>query len=134
MEGFKDESIYSKTIDYVYPDGKITLEAIQKFFSESGLSADPNILDAMKDNYGSLTKEAFKENDMKVQYDPEKIKEFIATNYEDENKNTNTENIYITISKLDSNITKEDIETFIKNKGLGQINDFTNYIINIIPK
>jgi hypothetical protein len=134
MEGFKDESIYSKTIDYVFPDGNITLEAIQKFFSESGLSADPNILDAMKDNYGSLSKEAFKEKDLKVQYDSEKIKEFISTNYEDEKQNTNTESIYSTISKLDSDVKKEDIDSFIKDKNLENINDFTNYIINIIPK
>lgn len=134
MEGFKDESIYSKTIDYVFPDGKITLDAIQKFFSESGLAADPNILDAMKDNYGSLSKEAFKDKDLKVQYDSEKIKEFISTNYEDNKHNTNIESIYNTISNLDSNIKKEDIESFIHDKKLEEINDFTNYIINIIPK
>lgn len=134
MEGFKDESIYSKTIDYVFPDGNITLNAIQKFFSESGLSADPNILDAMKDNYGSLSKEAFKDKDLKVQFDADKIKEFIAINYEDQNKNTNTENIYNTLNKLDSTINKDDIDSFIKDKNLQDINDFTNYIISIIPK
>lgn len=129
---FKNETIYSQTIDYIYPDNKISFGNIQKFFSDNNLKTDENILLAMKNNYGKeLTKETLKKKDLQIKFSSSEIKKIIDDDYST-NKATDTEIIYNTIHKFNKTLTQEDITTFIKTNNLEKVDSFSNYILEIL--
>lgn len=135
MQGFKDISNYSKSINYIFPTNEIRLEDINNFFSENNLTADKNILSAFKSFYGNkLDKSTLQKKDITLQFEDKKITDFIKNNYKTSNNTTNIESIYHTLNKFDFTISKEDINSFITSKGLTSIDLFSDYIINILPK
>lgn len=133
--GIKNESIYSQTIKYIYPDGKVSETNIQNFFKRNDKVADPNIMTAMKFVYGDpLTLDGLKKVDLQLEFETEKIEEYIIANYKDGNNMTDNEIIYKTMKDIDPYMEQEYIDKFIKDFKLENINDFANYIISIIPK
>ncbi|QKE44466.1 hypothetical protein Yalta_019 [Yalta virus] len=133
--GIKNETIYSQTIDYIYPDGQVSERNVKSFFRKNDKSADPNIMQAMEFVYNTpLTLDGLKKIDMSIEFETEKIKEYIIANYKNGNNITNNKAIYQTMRDIDPLIKEEYINDFISDLQLTNIRDFANYIIGIIPK
>lgn len=130
---FKDDSNYSQTIDYVYPDGEISLTNIKKFFTENGLVVNENFMTIMKENYGTpLNKQTLKTGDLVTKFDDDKIKKIVELSYSSDSTMTNIEKIYNSIKGIDSTITQDDINNYITKKKLNSITGFGDYILTLL--
>ena len=130
---FKDNTNYSQTIDYVYPDGKISLSNIKKFFTTNGLDINENFMVIMKENYGTtLNKDTLKTGDLVTKFNDDKIKEIIELSYSSDSTVTDIEKVYNSIKNIDSVITQENIKNYITKKKLDSIKDFSSYILTLL--
>lgn len=130
---FKDNTNYSQTIDYVYPDGEISLTNIKNFFTENGLTVNKNFMTIMKENYGTpLNKKTLKTRDLNTKFDDEKIKQIVELSYSSDLSVTDIEKIYDSIKKIDSVITESDINNYITKKKLNTISSFADYILTLL--
>lgn len=133
--GIKNETIYSQTIDYIYPDGQVSEKNIKTFFRKNDKKTDPNIMRAMEFVYNSpLTLDGLRRIDMSIEFETEKIKEYIIANYKNGNNITNSNAIYQTMRDIDPLMKEEYINDFISDLQLSDIRDFADYILGIIPK
>lgn len=132
--GINNETIYSQTIKYIYPDNEVSLKNITTFFKKNGQTPDPNIMNAMEFVYGKpLTIEGLKKIDLGLKFETVKIREHVIANYKDGDNKTDNDKVYNTMKEIDPKIEKKYIDNFIKDYKLEDIDKFADYVISIIP-